>query len=204
MRSYDLSELEAQSALSRRTISDYVSRGLLLGPSHRGRGARYSQRDLDALQVIPLLRTVMRSEFPNLNGIREFLDDLFPEELGRLARLTSDQDFEIEVRRIRVHRALRAILPAVAPEELKTVLNNLTSEQIRGVDRGQYQIGSLVDFERLSAAGSSERQWASFGTPTVEVRIEKQALGDGGAKMQISAASREFARKIESMLKGAN
>ena len=49
MRSYDLSELEAQSDLSRRTISDYVSRGLLSGPSHRGRGARYSQRDLDAL-----------------------------------------------------------------------------------------------------------------------------------------------------------
>ena len=87
MRSYDLAELEALSTLSRRTISDYVSKGLLSGPSHRGRGARYSQRDLDALNIIPMLRTVLKLEFPNLNSVREFLSDLSPADLRHLARL---------------------------------------------------------------------------------------------------------------------
>jgi DNA-binding transcriptional MerR regulator len=204
MRSYELAELEAQSALSRRTITDYVSRGLLSGPSHRGRGARYSQRDLDALQVIPLLRTVLKSEFPNLNGVREFLETVYPDELGRLAKMTDDQDFEMAVRRIRVHRALRAILPAVPPEQLKAVLNSLTPEQIRGVDRGHYQIGSLVDFESLSAAGNNESQWALFGTSRVEVRIEKLALGDRVSDVRISDAVRKFASEIETMLKVAS
>ena len=200
MRSYDLSELEAKSELSRRTISDYVSRGLLSGPSHRGRGARYSQRDLDALQVIPLLRTVLKAEFPNLNGIREFLENLFPAELSRLAGSADDQDFEIEVRRIRVHSRLRAILPSMPPEKLTLVLNGLTPEQIRGVDRGQYQIGSLVDFESLTATGNSDGEWERFGTPTVQVRVQKRVLGENGAGPGISAAIHDLARQIENLL----
>ncbi len=200
MRSYDLSELAERSALSRRTISDYVSRGLLSGPSHRGRGARYSQRDLDALQVIPLLRTVLKSEYSSLNGVREFLDDLFPADLSRLAGATDDQDFEIEVRRIRVHSRLRAILPAVPPGKLTLVLNGLTPEQIRGIDRGQYQIGSLVDFEGLTATGNDDSQWERFGTPTVQVRIQKRVFGETGADPGISAAIHDLARQIESLL----
>jgi DNA-binding transcriptional MerR regulator len=202
MRSYDLSELAERSALSRRTISDYVSRGLLSGPSHRGRGARYSQRDLDALQVIPLLRTVLKSEYSSLNGVREFLDDLFPAELSRLAGATDDQDFEIEVRRIRVHSRLRAILPAVPPGKLTSVLNGLTPEQIRGIDRGQYQIGSLVDFEGLTATGNGDSQWERFGTPTVQVRIQKRVFGENGAGPGISEAIHDLARQIESLLIG--
>jgi DNA-binding transcriptional MerR regulator len=200
MRSYDVSELAERSALSRRTISDYVSRGLLSGPSHRGRGARYSQRDLDALLVIPLLRTVLTSEFPNLNGIREFLDDLFPAELSRLAGARDDQDFEIEVRRLRVHSRLRAILPALPPGKLTLVLNGLTPEQIRGIDRGKYQIGTLVDFEGLTATGNSDVQWERFGTPTVQVRIQKRVLGENGAGPHISEAIHELARQIEILL----
>jgi DNA-binding transcriptional MerR regulator len=203
MRSYELADLEAKSALSRRTISDYVSRGLLSGPSHRGRGARYAQRDLDALQVIPLLRTVMKAEYPNLNGVREFLNMLSSDELARLAQSTTDQGFEEEVRRIRVRMSLRAIVPAVPPEQLMTALNRLTAEQIRGVDRGHYQIGSLVDFESLTVAGNDEVHWALFGTSTVEVRIEKQALGDRASDTRISDASRKFAKEIESLLKVA-
>jgi DNA-binding transcriptional MerR regulator len=203
MRSYDLAELEAQSALSRRTISDYVSRGLLSGPSHRGRGARYSQRDLDALNVIPMLRTVLKSEFSNLNGVREFLDTVLPDELGHLAAISNDQDFEMEVRRIRVRRALGAILPTVAPEQLTTVLRSLTPEQIRGVDRGQYQIGSLLDFERLSAGDNGESGWVRFGTSVVEIRIEKQALGDRGSDTRFSDAIHRFASEIEHLLKAA-
>jgi DNA-binding transcriptional MerR regulator len=205
MRSYDLSELEAESALSRRTISDYVSRGLLSGPSHRGRGARYSQRDLDALRVIPLLRTVLKSEFPSLNALREFLDNLSLSDLSQLAGVTDEGDFETRVRRIRVHNRLRAILPIVSPERLSEVLNGLTPEQISGVDRGQYQIGSLVDFERLSSAGTvgnGETEWAHFGTSTVQVRIEKGVIGTTGVDPRVAAAIHDFTIQIESLLKG--
>ena len=151
MRSYDLSELEELSALSRRTISDYVSRGLLAGPSHRGRGARYSQRDLDALRVIPRLRTVMKPEFPTLVSVRDFLRELTAAELRRLVRLTNERAFEVDVRRIRLSLRLKTFLPAVSPERISAVLSELTPEQICGVDRGQIQIGSLLNMEALAS-----------------------------------------------------
>ena len=151
MRSYDLSELEELSALSRRTISDYVSRGLLAGPSHRGRGARYSQRDLDALRVIPRLRTVMKPEFPTLVSVRDFLTELSPSELRQLVRLSNERAFEVEVRRIRLLLRLKTFLPAVSPERVSAVLSELTPEQICGVDRGQIQIGSLLNMEALAS-----------------------------------------------------
>jgi len=157
---------------------------------------------MDALQVIPLLRTVLKAEFSSLNAVREFLDDLFPAELSRLAGATDDQDFEIEVRRIRVHSRLRAILPAVPPGKLTSVLNGLTPEQIRGIDRGQYQIGSLVDFEGLTATGNGDSQWERFGTSTVQVRIQKRVFGETGADPGISAAIHDLARQIESLLIG--
>ena len=151
MRSYDLTELEEMSALSRRTISDYISRGLLAGPSHRGRGARYPQRDLDALRLIPKLRTVLKPEFPNLNSVRMFLDALTIADLRHLVRLSNERVFEVEVRRIRVLNRLKPFLPAVPPEAIALAMNRLTPEQICGVDRGQIQIGSLLDIERISS-----------------------------------------------------
>ena len=152
MRSYDLTELEEMSALSRRTISDYISRGLLAGPSHRGRGARYSQRDLDALRVIPRLRTVLKPEFPNLNSVREFLDGLTSSDLRHLVRLTNERMFEIEIRRIRILHRLKTFLPAVPPETISASVAKLTPEQISGVDRGQIQVGTLLDIESMSGA----------------------------------------------------
>jgi DNA-binding transcriptional MerR regulator len=220
VRSYDLTELEEMSALSRRTISDYVSRGLLSGPSHRGRGARYSQRDLDALRVIPRLRTVLKPEFPNLNAVREFLARLTSSDLRHLVRLSNERVFEIEVRRIRILNRLRTFLPAVPPEALADALARLTPEQICGVDRGQIQIGSLIDVDRL--AGRDERadrllyaepsdpaarsnggdgRWERFGNSTVQVRIEKEALGKVKAGPTLSQTIRDFAEQIESLLK---
>jgi len=143
VRSYDLTELEEMSALSRRTISDYVSRGLLSGPSHRGRGARYSQRDLDALRVIPRLRTVLKPEYPNLNSIREFLEDLTTSDLRHLVRVTNERVFEIETRRIRVLHRLKTFLPAVPPEAISEALGQLTPEQVCGVDRAGHVVLSL-------------------------------------------------------------
>lgn len=220
MRSYDLTELEEMSALSRRTISDYISRGLLAGPSHRGRGARYSQRDLDALRVIPRLRTVLKPEFPNLNTVREFLDGLTSADLRHLVRVTNERQFEIEVRRIRILNRLKTFLPAVPPEAIMDSLAALTPEQICGVDRGQIQIGSLIDIDGLSGrhehaprvlfaepaerarqTGNGDAHWERFGNSTVQVRIEKEALGKVKAGPSLSQTIRDFAEQIESLLK---
>ena len=163
MRSYDLMELEEMSALSRRTISDYVSRGLLAGPSHRGRGARYSQRDLDALRVIPRLRTIMKPEFPSLISVRDFLAELTPAELRHLVRLPNERTFELEVRRIRLQHRLKTFLPAVPPERLSEALAELTPEQVCGVDRGQIQIGTLLNVEALTSEVAVNGSMNGFG-----------------------------------------
>jgi len=217
MRSYDLVELEELSGLSRRTISDYVSRGLLAGPSHRGRGARYSQADLDALRVIPRLRTILKAEFPNLMAVREFLAELPMSDLHHLVRLSHERIFEVEVRRIRIRARLKTFLPAVPPESLTAALSDLTPEQICGVDRGQYQIGSLIDIEELTMTAQEPRQqtrspvdgkgngeWEQFGNSTVQLRIQKSALRDGNAGARIPEAIRNFAEEIESILKAAD
>mgnify|MGYP002713251994 CR=1 FL=1 len=220
MRSYDLTELEEMSALSRRTISDYVSRGLLAGPSHRGRGARYSQRDLDALRVIPRLRTILKPEFPSLTSVRDFLHELTASELRHLVRLTSERAFEIEVRRIRVQHRLKTFLPAVSPEMLTTALAKLTPEQICGVDRGQIQVGTLLDVDALngdtglngngaghtgvSAPGESDDRYERFGNSTVQVRIERQALDGQREKVSLSDTIRDFAEQIEMLLKASS
>lgn len=218
MRSYDLTELEEMSALSRRTISDYVSRGLLAGPSHRGRGARYSQRDLDALRVIPRLRTVLKPEFPNLNAVREFLDGLTSSDLRHLVRVTNERIFEIEVRRIRIARRLKTFLPAVPPEAIAEALGALTPEQICGVDRGHIQFGSLIDIDRLAGrervngrlaeTGPARREaadprWERFGNSTVQVSIEREALGRVKEGPSLSRTIRDFAEQIESLLKAS-
>jgi DNA-binding transcriptional MerR regulator len=238
------------SALSRRTISDYISRGLLTGPSHRGRGARYSQRDLDALRVIPRLRTVLKPEFPNLNSVRAFLDVLTIADLSHLVRLTNERVFEVEVRRIRILNRLKAFLPAIPPETISQAMHRLTPEQICGVDRGQIQIGSLLDIERMAgmsemraydadveagfddadvpdenyqytsnghatAAASNgngrsngndggDGRWERFGNSTVQVRIEKKALGNVQGKPSLSDAIQNFAQQIETLLKASS
>jgi len=151
MRTYALTDLEGHCAMSRRTISDYVAKGLLSGPSHRGRGARYPQRDLDALHVIPRLRTVMKNEYPNLDAVRTFLADLSPADIHRLGRMSNERVFETECRRLRIRNRVRTFLPTVPPERIDAVLDVLTPEQVRGVDRGQYQLGSILDMTALSA-----------------------------------------------------
>jgi DNA-binding transcriptional MerR regulator len=214
MRSYDLAELEELSGLSRRTISDYVSRGLLAGPSHRGRGARYSQTDLDALRVIPRLRTVLKSEFPNLQTVREFLADLSNSELHQLVRLSDEHLFEVEVSRIRIQGRLKTFFPTVPPEKLSAALRDLTPEQVCGIDRGQIQIGSLIDVEELTTnaheprrrtvapvAGNGNSEWEQFGNSTVQLRIDKNALRDASAGDGIPEAIRNFAEEIEGILK---
>ena len=65
--------------------------------------------------------------------------------------MTNERAFEIEVRRIRLCLRLKTFLPAVSPERLSGVLAELTPEQVCGVDRGQIQIGSLLNMEALTS-----------------------------------------------------
>jgi DNA-binding transcriptional MerR regulator len=146
---YTVNELEEISGFTRRTIGNYVAKGLLAGPSHRGRGARYSQSDVDVLRVIPRLRTLMKKELPSLREVHEFLSHLSAHDAHSLARKTSESAFVIEVRTLRVGISLAAVLPQVPPEQLSLALKQLTPEQIRGVDTGRYQLGAVIDMAEL-------------------------------------------------------
>ena len=146
---YTVNELEEISGFTRRTIGDYIAKGLLAGPSHRGRGARYSQADADVLRVIPALRTLMKKEFPNLREVQEFLTHVSAHDIHSLARKTTEGAFVLEVRTLRVRISLAAVLPQVPPERLDQTLKQLTPEQIRGVDTGRYQLGAVIDMAEL-------------------------------------------------------
>ncbi len=149
IRSYTVGELENISGCTRRTISDYIAKGVLAGPSHRGRGARYPQKDLDVLTLLPRIRTLMKKEYPTLKDVSAFLEDLSLQDINRLATRGSEQAFVSEVRRLRVRNSLMGLLPYVAPERIESLLANLTPGQISGIDAGRYQIGAVMDIEEL-------------------------------------------------------
>jgi DNA-binding transcriptional MerR regulator len=149
IRSYTVNELEQISGCTRRTISDYISKGVLSGPSHRGRGARYAQKDLDVLTVLPRIRTLMKKEYPTLKEVSAFLDDLSVRDINRLAARVSEEAFVGEIRRLRVRNSLMNLVPYVAPERIESLLTRFTPGQIRGIDSGRYQIGAVMDIEAL-------------------------------------------------------
>ena len=146
---YTVSELEQMSGFTRRTISDYIAKGILAGPSHRGRGARYPQSDVDVLQLVPRIRTLMKKEFPNLKALSAFLGQLSARDIYRLARLKNEQSLIDETRRLRVCMQLVALFPMVAPESLQEALDSLSPAQINGVDVGRYPIGAVLDITEL-------------------------------------------------------
>ena len=149
IRSYTMSDLEELSGVTRRTIGDYIAKGLLAGPSHRGRGASYPQADVDTLIVMPRLRTLMKKEFPNLRAVINFLKGVSTYELHELAKKVREESFVLAVRRLRLRGALAAVLPQVSPEKIAAVLETLTPEQIRNVDTGRYQLGAVIDMAAL-------------------------------------------------------
>jgi len=174
---YTVSELEGLSGLTRRTIGDYTAKGLLAGPSHRGRGARYSQADADALKVIPQLRTLMNKEFSSLRTIGSFMSQLSGPDLHRLASKTSEDGFVLAVRLLRVRISVSALLPQVPPEHILSVLHKLTPEQIRGIDAGRYQIGAIVDMaELLNGFGSHSDGHDHDDTDTYDVASLQQDM----------------------------
>lgn len=157
IRSYTINELEQLTAINRRTISDYITKGLLTGPSHRGRGAVYSQRDLNVLQVIPQLRTLMKQEYGSLKSIASFLSQLSVHDIHVLASFETERAFISEVRRLRVRLSLLDLMPYLAPEKIDEVLEALTPEQVCSVDTGRVQLGAILDMSQL-LAGSPANQ----------------------------------------------
>lgn len=158
IRSYTVSELEQMSGCTRRTISDYIAKGVLAGPSHRGRGARYPQKDLDVLTLLPRIRTLMKKEYPTLKEVSAFLANLSVRDINRLATRVSEDAFVSEVRRLRVRNSLMSLLPYVPPERIETMLAQFTPGQIGGIDAGRYQIGAVMDIESLlHEEGSAHR-----------------------------------------------
>ncbi len=149
IRSYTVDELQMMSGFTRRTISDYISKGLLVGPSHRGRGARYCQADADALRVVPRIRTLMKKEFPTVESVASFLRVISQQELRDLACQPSEMELDLKVRRIRVRVSMATVLPLLAPERLTEVVDSLSPEQICGIDKGQYQLGAILDLAEL-------------------------------------------------------
>ena len=160
IRSYSINELEELAGINRRTISDYITKGLLTGPSHRGRGAVYSQRDLNVLQVIPRLRTLLKEEYGSLKAVAAFLDQLSVHDIHILATRQTERAFIVEVRRLRVRLSLMDLMPHLAPERIDEVLQQLTPEQICGVDSGRVQIGAVLDMGSLFSIDNGSHESA--------------------------------------------
>jgi DNA-binding transcriptional MerR regulator len=160
IRSYSINELEELTAVNKRTISDYITKGLLSGPSHRGRGAVYSQRDLNVLRVIPKLRSLLKDEYGSLKSIGGFLAQLSITDIQALAARETELSFTVEVRRLRVRLSLMGLMPHVSPEKFDEVLGRLSPGQICSIDSGRVGMGTVIDLSELFA---HEKQMSENG-----------------------------------------
>jgi hypothetical protein len=170
IRTYSVIELEETSGITRRTIGDYVAKGLLQGPSHRGRGATYPQSDIDALRVIPRLRTLLKSEFPHLQSVTTFLRQISPHDLYTLASTSSDQAFANTVRFIRVRFSLSSLLPQISPATITRVLTPLSTQQIAAIDSGHQNIGVVIDLAKLLNTAAENAIQPTASTETKQPR----------------------------------
>jgi hypothetical protein len=91
----------------------------------------------------------MKKEFPTLRALRTFLAELPSIDLHRLARKTNADAFVLAVRELRLRLLLTAMFPQVSAQRIEDVLSTLTPEQIRAVDGGRSQLGSVVDISEL-------------------------------------------------------
>ena len=124
---------------------------MLSGPSHRGRGAVYSQRDFNVLRVIPKLRTLLKDEYGSLKSIGSFLAQLSIPDIQTLAARNTERSFTVEVRRLRLRLSLMGLMPHVSPEKFDEVLERLSPEQICSIDCGRVQIGTVINLSELFA-----------------------------------------------------
>jgi DNA-binding transcriptional MerR regulator len=74
---WTISELTAQSGVSRRNVYFYIHQGILPPAGGSGLGAYYGPEHLLRLQTLPILR----ARGMRLDAIRKFLGELSPEQL---------------------------------------------------------------------------------------------------------------------------
>lgn len=79
--SYKLDELAEQAGVSPRTVRYYVQRGLLPGPTFRGKDSAYGREHLIRLRAIKRLQ----EQFLPLDAIQEALEKRTLEQIERLA-----------------------------------------------------------------------------------------------------------------------
>ncbi|MCP4002417.1 MAG: MerR family transcriptional regulator [Gammaproteobacteria bacterium] len=214
IRSYTINELEELTAVNKRTISDYITKGLLSGPSHRGRGAVYSQRDFNILRVIPKLRSLLKDEYGSLKLISIFLAQLSVPDIQTLAARDTERSFTVEVRRLRVRLSLMGLMPHVSPEKFDQVLDHLSPEQICSIDTGRVQIGTVIDLsklfslERELSGGVSSEQLNRFTTDFEDTDILPRLSGDffpeQGLEETIPVRSASSALKVNGQDDNAN
>ena len=203
-RTYTISEVERICGISRRTISEYVAKGLLSGPSHRGRGARYPQADVDALKLLPRFRTLMKREFPNLKVLAAFLRQLSIRDLHQLAAKKNESSFVLEVRRLRVRNNLAALAPHVAPEQIEAILAKLTPGQILAIDSGRYQIGAVVDIAALLQDAADSEVAVTEQATVKDTAVNDPAVNDHSGEQPESSVSVSWLGNGGGQVNGSN
>jgi DNA-binding transcriptional MerR regulator len=207
IRTYTIDELEKLSGVSKRSISDYISKGLMRGPSHRGRGAVYSQRDLNTLLLIPRLRMLMHDAFASLKAVGVFLEELSIGDIRSLAARKTEEGLVLSVRRLRVRQSLMGLMPQISPEKFDQVLDQLTPEQISSVDAGRIQIGAVIDMGKLFAyeqnisAGASEDSAIDTDNDATDTlpRLDSDLSIDGGLEKTLTGISSKTLLAVEAI-----
>ena len=91
------------------------------------------------------------------------------------------------------------------------------------MDRGQIQIGTLLNVEALTAEegangysnthikevelngnGDADQRYERFGNATVQVSIEKQALENQTSGISLTDTIHDFAEQLETLLKASS
>jgi DNA-binding transcriptional MerR regulator len=207
IRTYTIDELEKLSGVSKRSISDYISKGLMRGPSHRGRGAVYSQRDLNTLLLIPRLRMLMHDAFASLKAVGVFLEVLSIGDIRSLAARKTEEGLVLSVRRLRVRQSLMGLMPQISPEKFDQVLDQLTPEQISSVDAGRIQIGAVIDMGKLFAyeqnisAGASEDSAIDTDNDATDTlpRLDSELSIDGGLEKTLTGIASKTLLAVEAI-----
>ncbi len=209
MRHYKLKQLAAQTGVSARTISSYVSKGLLSGPSHRGRGAVYPQRDLHALQVIPRIRVLMPAHYPDLRAIARLLKDISTAGLRRLATLDEESDFLNEMRKIHQIVQLHAMYPDASPEHIASLARLPPPAPLYSKGEDARDISAVMAVPTILAnSDASAHQWTpqplqkssshwELNMRGIEIRIDQTEFTNASDKSEIVAAIRSLADNLE-------
>ena len=126
-REYSISELEEATGVNRRTIHYYIARGLLPPSYGSGLAARYQ----DSHRLRLLLVEVLKRANLRLEGIREILDAMSPEDMGRLAEF-ADQHPSAGPEALRAWAVQLNVPLLLADQQSLTMLASPVDDAMRG------------------------------------------------------------------------